>query len=109
MPKLPQRIRNGFRACAEILNYEDIPGYSELSWAARKKLDHQALCAAVCSATFWRAVFVVLAAVLLAHILCWRFDLTGWQRDLLRAVPIVLVAPGFAAMRRRLIEKLLKD
>jgi hypothetical protein len=106
--KMPTRIRNWFIACREIMNYADIPGYRRLSWSARKKLDHQALWLAARSATFWRAVLVVLAAVLLAHILTWRFDLIGWQRDLLRCLPIVLAAPGMAAMRRRLIEQLLK-
>ena len=58
---------------------------------------------------FWRGVLVVFAAVLLAHVLTWQFDLIGWQRDLLRCLPIALAAPGMAAMRRRLIEQLLKD
>ena len=102
-------IRTWFEAWAQIMSYDDIPGYSRLSWTARKKLDLKALCMAFCLASFWRAVFVVLAAVLLAHILSWRFDLIGWQRDLLRALPIVLAAPGVAAKRRRLIEGLLVD
>jgi len=107
--KTQRRIIDWLKAWAEIVNYTEIPGYRRLSWPARKKLDHQALWLAVRSATFWRAALVVLAAVLLAHILTWRFDLIGWQRDLLRCLPIVLAAPGMAAMRRRLIEQLLRN
>ena len=105
--KTAKRIRNWFKACGEIINYVDIPGYRRLSWPARKKLDHQALWMAVGSASFWCAALVVFAAILLAHILTWKFDLIGWQRDLLRCLPIVLAAPGMAAMRRRLIQQLL--
>jgi len=109
VPQTTTWIRNWLKACGEISNYPDIPGYRGLSWAARKKLDHQALCMLVRRKSFWRATFVVLAAISLAHILTWRFDLIGWQRDVLRCLPIVLAAPWMAAMRRRLIQQLLND
>jgi hypothetical protein len=107
VPKSLKPVRIWVKSWAEILSYDEISGYSRLSWTERKRLDLTALCMAFCSASFWRAAFVVLAAVLLAHILSWRFDLIGWQRDLLRVLPMVLAAPGVAAKRRRLIEGLL--
>jgi hypothetical protein len=109
VPQLPHFIRCWLTDCREILDYAEIPGYRELSWPARKALDHRALLKAVCSAQFWHIALVLVAASLLAHILTWRFDLIGWQRDLLRCSPFLFAAPGLAAMRRRLIRQLLQE
>jgi len=109
MRKLPTFIRYWLKGCREIVNYAEIPGYRDLAWAARKKLDHRAVCLTVCSAEFWKIVFIAGSAVLLAHILTWQFDLVGWQRDMLRCLPILMAGPGLAVLRRGLIEQLLDD
>lgn len=106
--KKQKSIRNWIRAWGRVPKYRDIPGYRRMSWTARKKLDCRAVCLAVRTGDFWRAVFIVLAGVLLANILGWQFDLTGWRRDLIRCLPVVMAAPGTATLRRRLIVQLLK-
>ena len=104
----PKFITVWLKNWRDIAIYAAIPGYRDLPWTARKKLDHQALYLAIYSRNFWRAAFVVMVGLTLAYITIWRFDLSGLQRDLLRCLPFVLAAPGLAAMRRRLIVKLLK-
>ena len=92
---------------SELSGYDDVPGYRGLSWTARKKLDHLALWRGLCSEGFWRALFIVIVFCMIARILTWHWDLSGWPRDLLRSVPIMLALPWLAAARKRHIQSLL--
>ena len=103
--------RNGFSAwfaaCRELTGYDDVPGYHQLRWRSRKKLDHLALWRGLRSAGFWRACVVVLILGLVAQILCWHLDLTGWRRDLLKSLPVLFTMPWLAAARKRHLRDLL--
>ena len=94
-------------AARELVGYDDVPGYRELSWWQRKKLNHLVLWRGICSEGFWRALFIVVALGLAALIICWRWDLTGWQRDILRSCPPLIALPWLAAARKRYLRALL--
>lgn len=86
----------------------DIPRYRRLPWLRRRQLDCKALGLAVCAPELWFGMLVLLAGVLFANVLCWHFDIEGGRRDLLRSAPFMLVAPGAAMLRRKLIVRLLR-
>ena len=45
-------------------------------------------------------LWFVLLGMLLARSYCWIHDLTGWQRDVLLATPVLLVAPWVVRSHR---------
>jgi hypothetical protein len=100
-------IPNWLVAWREIAGYDDVPGYRQLPWLQRKKLDHVVLWRGFWSEGFWRAFFVVLTLVVLALIICWHWDLAGWRRDLLRCCPPLGAIPWLAAARKRHLRALL--
>jgi hypothetical protein len=100
-------IRRYAKVWARMWRYCDIPRYRRLPWLSRKQLDCKVIGLAARTPEFWFAVLVLLAGVLLANVLCWHFDIDGGRRDLLRATPFMLVAPGAAMLRRKLIVRVL--
>lgn len=58
------RISDWFPTWREITGYTDVPGYVQLPWLQRKRLDHAILWAGVWMG-FWRAFFIVLIIVVL--------------------------------------------
>jgi hypothetical protein len=53
--------------------------------------------------TIRRILIMTLIAWVLALTVTWELDLTGWQRDLLRMLPLLLAAVWIASARRRMI------
>ena len=100
-------IKTWLDACRELKGYADIPGYRQLSWFERKRLDLLIIWPAILSERFWRAAIFVLITSLIANIVCWKLDLTAWQRDLLRSLPVILTAPWIAACRKHHLRKIL--
>jgi hypothetical protein len=105
------RYRTGIaawlNAWSELSGYDDVSGYRDLPWPARKKLDHLALWHGLRSEGFWRASFIVAIFEIVAHIFVWHWDLDDWPRDLLRSVPLILAMPWLAAARKRHIRHML--
>jgi len=100
--------RNWFAGCRSLWSYDNIPGYRRLSWPQRKRLDHLVALALLRTANFWRGAFAVAVAVVLAHVVAWRFDLDAAPRELLRACPILLSLPWLLAARRQKIREYLR-
>jgi hypothetical protein len=96
-----------FKAWPELSGYEDVPGYRDLPWLSRKKLDHLALWHGLRSESFWRAFFFIATFEIVAHILVWNWDLDDWPRDLLKSLPLILAMPWLAAARKRHIRNML--
>jgi hypothetical protein len=92
----------------ELTGYNDVPGYRELAWWQRKTLDQLVIWRGIGSAGFWRAMSVVVALDLVTLIICWRWDLTGWHRDILRCCPPLIALPWLAAARKRHLRALLR-
>jgi hypothetical protein len=97
--------RNGIVA---FLAYDEIEGYRELPFLERKKIDHLIVWRSLRTAGFWRAASWLLMIGLSLRIVSWQLDLTGWRRDLLGCVPLLIAAPWVAAGRKRHIRKLLR-
>jgi hypothetical protein len=93
----------------DLFYYGSIPGYETYGWLERKRLDHVALWYLFGLARFRCAALSLIAVQLLVLSLTWRWDLYGWRRDLLRAVPALFVLPWFASARRFAIESMLRD
>jgi hypothetical protein len=51
--------------------------------------------------TIRQILVIALIAWVLALTATWEFDLTGWKRDLLRMLPILLATVWIASARRR--------
>jgi len=79
---------------------EQVPGYAELSWLARRRLMLGMIAAAPARPAFWRGLVWTAIGWAAAVVVTWRFDLAGWQRDGLRMLPFLLAAPFIAAARR---------
>ncbi len=102
-----RRLASWLKGWSDLAGHNEIPGYRELPWLSRKKLDHRALWRGLCSEGFWRAAAIVLMGVTVAHILGWHWDLTDWRQDLLRVLPILLATPWLAAARKRHLRAML--
>jgi hypothetical protein len=50
---------------------------------------------------FWRIFAIATVGWLIAMIVCWKWDMTGWRRDLLRSLPILGTLPWLVSLRKR--------
>ncbi len=105
---LRNTILRWLHGVADLFTYHQIPGYRRLTWLARKRLDVRVIGCALRSAGFWRAVFGLLVATVLAQSLSWHFDLQGAGRDVCRALPMIFFAPWLGAARKRHIVSMLR-
>ena len=96
------------RGWRDLARYRRIPGYRNLSWIQRKRLDHLALWHALRAGWFWRILLWLFAGLELSWLLIWMLDLAGAARDLVRSLPFVAAIPALAAGRRREILKLVR-
>ncbi len=82
--------------------------YRALGWISRRRVDGLVVSRMLRSARFRGAALLLLAIQLLVLGCAWRWDLTGWRRDLLRSAPALLAVPWGVAERRRVIEVILR-
>lgn len=101
-------IRAWLTGWRDLLYYGSIAGYQELRWLARKRLDHAALWVLCRSRGFRCAVLLLIVVQLLVLSFAWHWDLDGWRRDILRALPALLVLPLLATARKGAIGSLLR-
>jgi hypothetical protein len=94
-------------AWRQVITYDDVPGYLELSWWRRKQLDHLVIWRGLGAEGFWRAAFFVVVIGLVTLIISWRLDLSGWRSDILRACPSLVALPWLAAARKRHLRALI--
>lgn len=87
---------------------EAMAQYRGLGWIARRRIDGLVIVRMLGSARIRSAGLLLLVVQLLVLSCAWRWDLSGWQRDLLRSAPALLVLPAGMAARRRMIEAILR-
>jgi len=107
--RLPSVARSWIGGCRCLAAYDNIPGYRRLRWLERKRLDCQAIAMLPRSRSFWRGVVWIGVANLAMHSLAWHLDLVGAARDLLRALPFLLVFPWLASARLACMRTLLRN
>ena len=105
--RLTHRFLSWTRGWPELARHHDVPGYRELGHVARLVLELAVLRSALVARDTWGAALACIAVGLAARIVAWDLDLSGWRRDALLCLPILLAAPWVAAGRRRHIAQLL--
>jgi len=102
-------VRTWLAGWRDLVNHGSVTGYQRLGWLDRKRLDHAALRVLCGSARFRCAALLLVAVQILVLSLAWHWDLVGWRRDLLRALPALFVLPWFMVARKKTIEILLRE
>ncbi len=106
MKRVAQTWLVGWR---DLYFYQAVPGYESLGWLQRKRLDHAAFLALFGLPRARCAALLLAIVQLLVLSLAWHWDLDGWHRDLLRALPALFVLPWFATARKVMVESLASD
>lgn len=97
-----RRWAGGWR---DLIRHDGVQAYRALGLCQRLRADLSVMADALGSPRFWVGALWLAAGVLGAEILIFEHDLTGWRRDALQCLPVLLAAPRVAAGRRRLLER----
>jgi len=95
------------RGMCDVFRHRDVPGYCQLPWLTRCRVNVQALLALLCSRPFVRVVLWLAAWLLGSYVLVWTHDLGGPAAAIPPLLALVWVLPWMARARRAEIARLL--
>jgi hypothetical protein len=91
----------------DVFRHHDVPGYCQLPWLTRCRVNVQALLALLCSRRFVRVMLWLAAWLLGSYVLVWTHDLGGPAAAIPPLLALVWVLPWMARARRAEIARLL--
>ena len=92
--------RQWLRGWLDLLARDCLPVVPRLPWTSRTGIRLRAAGRMFADLRLRLSLWLMLTGILLARSYCWIQDLAGWQRDVLLATPIVLVAPWIVRHHR---------
>jgi hypothetical protein len=105
---LPQRaIAALLRGLIDVFHHGDLPGYQQLPWITRCRINWRALCAFIGSHRFIQLSLWLTVWLLSSYLLIWHYDLHGPLAAALPLLALLWVLPYCAHARRNAIARLL--
>jgi len=106
--RLPQRVLPALlRGLNDVFRHCDLPGYQQLPWTTRCRINSLALCAFMGSRQFVRLSLWLIVWLLISYLLIWHYDLHGPLAATLPLLALLWVLPCCAHARRNAIARLL--
>lgn len=110
MRRYADTIGRQLRAAAHnVVMHGEVPGYSQLPWHSRCKLNVLAFVVFLRSAACLHMLCAAVAWLLVSYILVWTHNLRGFAATALPSTALFWLLPWLAAIRRRQIGVLLDN
>jgi hypothetical protein len=95
------------RGLVDVFRHGDLPGYQQLPWTTRCRINSLALYAFMGSRQFVRLSLWLIVWLLISYLLIWHYDLRGPLAATLPLLALLWVLPYCAQARRNAIARLL--
>ena len=92
----------------DVFRHSDLPGYQQLPWTTRCRINARALCTFIGSRQFVRLSLWLIVWLLASYLLVWHHDLYGPLAATLPLLALLWVLPYCAHARRNNIARLLQ-
>jgi hypothetical protein len=96
------------RGLLDVFRHSELPGYAQLPWTTRCRINAEALLAFIGSRSCARLTLWLIAWLLASYLLVWHYDLRGPAAATLPLLALLWVLPWCARVRRSEVARLLQ-